>query len=415
MSILPESTPIEVEFEPGAQVEVCQTLQGMESDLGRIGIVQPGSKVPELRAQVRVLLNGDRLVRRFQPFQLQLIPALTKQQQEVMQRWVKDGWSMTQQQHELAYPGEVVFGATKKAVRRTLFVGLDGWSATLQQRVAIAQWQSEGWTVVQRLPRRYGMNLELEIELFRQGERQLYLLSAIGWTCPLPSTTAPSSTVSALPSDSPYVRHHAEMLAAKQNLEQQLRQLEIEQKEAEDAGGFSWPNEWAGVSLQDYTVQKKRRDGRLLQCDYYRLESNRPLFLSKTSRSKTGQVKNRHVPRNEYARYRAARLRYEARKELEAELESVGQALKLLTQGKRYRSKSEKKLGDWEIIDTRNDYPPGEYPHDTFSIKVCRWEQGKRVALKSVVYTTYRSIPVDQPFAIRQALKKAQEWIQTNT
>lgn len=506
---------------PGTVVRVCKTEVGLEDDHDRQGVVQPASSVLELQGQIRVLLQGDACVRRFNRDQLEVIspeplrleqqviqpiPAksvkvgdrvrivgatdegfvpgnlgtvekvfvenwqryaqveidnptggvtisakllldalevvdllvnvgipelkLTEAQQQAIANWEAQDWIVTQQpDHEQRLPGEIAIQLLRQesspkgvlTVERTLFIAGDGWVNTEEQRQIIMRWYNEGWTVTQRAVQN-GLPLEVEVELSKPlpvgRQVQRYLLSSIGWAAYLGSSShlpsAPKAPDLTVIEGSPLERRQQALMIRRSQLEADLREVKAEQYGAIAAGGMLWPKEWSSAGIEDYTVVKKlQKTGFYTKFWYHRLYAPTKLFPAKrTTKDDSGKTNRHHLTKNEYARYRAAKYRYDRIQALEAQLDQVAQAIADIERGKQHRKPSAegKVEGQWEIWDTRNTYPPGAYPSKTFSFVVCQWV-AKNGRLQCCSQKRFGEIPVDDNAAIARAYARAEKWL----
>lgn len=514
---------------PGTVVRVCKTEIGLEDDRDRQGVVQPASSVLELQGQIRVLLQGDTCVRRFNRDQLEVIapeplrleqqviqptptklvkvgdrvrisgetpegfipgnmgtvekvfienwqryaqveidnhtggvtisakllldvlevvdplvnvgipePKLTEAQQQAIASWEAQGWTVVQQpDHEQRMPSEIAIEISRQeisakgvlTVERVLFIAGDGWTNTGEQRQTIMSWYNDGWTVTQRAAQ-HGLPLEIEVELSKPVDspdselRQRYLLSSIGWACllshpahgaycrwPKVESAAPDLTVI---EGTPFERRQQVFRIRREQLVADLQELKMEQNAAIAAGGMLWPKEWASAGIEDYTVVKKlQKTGFYTKFWYHRLYAPTKLFPAKrTTKDDSGKTNRHHLTKNEYARYRAAKYRYDRIQALESQLDQVAQAIADIEQGKQHRKPSAegKVEGQWEIWDTRNTYPPGAYPSKTFAFVVCQWVF-KNGRLQCRSQKRFGEIPINDDAAIARAYTRAEKWL----
>ncbi|MBD1864195.1 MULTISPECIES: hypothetical protein [Trichocoleus] len=524
---------------PGTLVRVCKAEIGLEDDLDRQGTVQPASVVPELQGEVRVLLQGDTCVRRFDLNQLEVVnaksemaepfllesqefaqaepikvgdrvrvigetpegyvfgnvgtvrqvrvedwqsrkrtasveldnptggvaiqaslplsaiekiekppvifnypePILTEAQRQAIAAWEAQGWTVTQQpEHEHRMPSEMAIQISRQddsskgtlTIERVLFIAGDGWTNTEQQRQTIMSWYNDGWTVTQRAAQ-HGLPLEIEVELSKAVElpygelRQLYLLSSIGWACllsqpadgaycrwPKVEPVTPELTVI---EGAPLERRRQALLIQRRHVEADLIELKAEQAVAVRAGGMVWPKEWASAGIEDYTVVKKlQKTGFYTKFWYHRLYAPTKLFAAKrTTKDDSGKTNRHHLTKVEYARYRAAKYRYDRIQALESQLDQASQAIADIERGKQHRKPSAegKVEGQWEIWDTRNTYAPGSYPSKTFAFIVYQWVF-KNGRLQCRSQKRFGEIPVDEPAAIERAHARAEQWLEKN-
>lgn len=518
---------------PGTVVRVCKAEIGLEDDLDRQGTVQPASVVPELQGQVRVLLQGDTCVRRFNINQLEVVepkafelmlqtqeivepepikvgdrvrvigstpegyvpgnvgtvrqvrvedwksrqrtafvdldnptggvaiqanlpldviekieeplvnsatpePNLTEAQRQAIAVWEAQGWAVVQQpDHEHRMPSEIAIQLTRQdesskgtlTIERILFIAGDGWTNTEQQRQTIMGWYNDGWTVMQRAAQ-HALPLEIEVELSKPvdlsyGElRQLYLLSSIGWACLLshPADGAycrwpkvePATPELTVIEGAPLERRRQALLVQRRQVEADLIELKAEQAAAVRAGGMVWPKEWASAGIEDYTVVKKlQKTGFYTKFWYHRLYAPTKLFAAKrTTQDDSGKTNRHHLTKVEYARYRAAKYRYDRIQALESQLDQASQAIADIERGKQHRKPSAegKVEGQWEIWDTRNTYPPGSYPSKTFAFIVYQWVF-KNGRLQCRSQKRFGEIPVDDSAAVERAQARAEQWL----
>jgi len=356
-------------FRPGSTVQVMPASLGLESDLLRIGVVQPPSTNPELADQMRVLLSGDRAIRRFFPEQLEALHELTDAQAATLKEWTDRGWATAPVCHPLQL-NEVCYSITLRCLGWIVFVANDGAQQTEPQRSRINEWRAEGWAIaIESLA--HGTRLELAVRRTRSGLCDTQLLSSAGWAALMP--TLPKS----------------------HDLEADLKALEAEENDAIAAGGMQWSTAWKGVSIQDYSVAKKGRNGLQTNFYYHRLESHSPVFPARRAKpagkeSGSPFVKRLHLPHDEYARYRAAKYRYDAKQEL---LKQIGKP-----SIRQVAPSAENLPGGWEIFDSRNSYKPGCYPHRTFRLTV--YCQGDLIK-------SFKEIPIDNPLRIERGYAHA--------
>lgn len=304
-------------FAIGATVKVIQAVDGLDYDLGRVGEVLAPSSNPELAGQVRVLLDGDQAARRFQPSQLEMVDQTpTVNQQAVLAEWKARGWTVIALGHELCAEAEIYLEATKGTGVRGLFVAPDGSVQTEPQRQKILELQAEGWDVTVLGKTDHSLELHLRLKARRNlrlkaRREEEVLLSIAGYTASLPMM--------------PAIDKDSEL----QQLEKALRALNVAENAAVKAGGFSWTPEWKGVGIYDYGVQKKLKSGAIAKYYYHRLEATRPIFPHRRQ-SKNGltHTKKLHLSNQEFARYRAAKYRYDQRQKLLEQIEKTERKLR---------------------------------------------------------------------------------------
>lgn len=379
-------------FPVGSLVWIKKINPRFREDLGRIGEVKPASSNPELAGQVRVLLQKDVCIRRFAPDQLEV---LSSGQSQRIAEWQAKDFLVSRETHEWVQPGEICMRVAKGDVSRLLFVAANGWQETEAQRKRLRAWSAEGRTLTKAVPQ-YGLPLEIRVDL--QGVDlqgvEAYLLSSTGLMIAV-STQRPVSVSVA-------------------SLEAELSRLQQEEAECLAAGGTSW-TVWKGkgVSIQDYAVAKKAKTtGVVTQHHYHRLECNSPIFPKRSDRkSKTANpyAKNRHLAKDEYARYRSAKYRHDAMQDVLQQLEALALAVKAALKPKRSPDSAGHFHGEYQILDTRS-LAVGEYPHNTFSFVVGQWRWGKK--LKFYHLKSFKYIPVDQPEPIELARTKAQKYLE---